>query len=101
VYKREKSNLLKICSQKQASVIGLYFRHLYFHFEKVRKKLQIWKAVSILSVLNKPSKRPKIIFSFSYIGKAKRFFQSCENNFNANLQISIFYPLKTLFGINF
>jgi hypothetical protein len=74
VYKLEKSNLLKTCSQKQASVIDLYFRHLYFHFEKVRKKLQIWKAVFILSVLNKPSKRPKIFFSFSYIGKAKKVF---------------------------
>jgi len=45
VYKLEKSNLLKTCSQKQASVIGLYFRHLYFHFhfEKVRKKYKSGK----------------------------------------------------------
>jgi len=35
---------------------------------------KIWKAVSILSVLNKPSKRPKIFFSFNYIGKAKKVF---------------------------
>ena len=101
VYKLEKTIYWKLVHKnKQASWVSILDIFIFI-LKKFGKSCKSRKLFLFCLCQINHQKDLKYFLASATLARQKRFFQPCENNFNSNLQISIFYPLKTLFGINF